>query len=44
VHLGRLAIFFGLLALVGVVAALSERRTRMKLRELRRRARQLKGG
>ena len=43
-HLGRLAIFFGLLALVGVLAALSERRTRAKLRELRRRARQLKGG
>jgi hypothetical protein len=44
VHLGRLAIFFGFLALVGVLAALSERRARTKLRELRRKARELKGG
>jgi hypothetical protein len=34
-HLGRLAIFFGVLAIVGVISALSERKTRMKLRALR---------
>jgi hypothetical protein len=37
VHLGRLALFFGVLAIVGVVAALSERKTRAKLRSLRHR-------
>lgn len=36
-HLGRLALFFGVLALVGLVAALSERKTRAKLRALRHR-------
>jgi hypothetical protein len=35
VHLGRLALFFGLLAIVGLVAALGERKTRAKLRALR---------
>jgi hypothetical protein len=35
VHLGRLALFFGVLAIVGLIAALSERKTRMKLRQLR---------
>jgi hypothetical protein len=35
VHLGRLALFFGVLAIVGLVAALSERKTRAKLRGLR---------
>jgi hypothetical protein len=35
VHLGRLALFFGVLAIVGLVAALSERKTRAKLRALR---------
>jgi hypothetical protein len=34
-HLGRLALFFGVLAIVGLVAALSERKTRAKLRALR---------
>jgi hypothetical protein len=37
VHLGRLAVFFGILAIVGIVAALSERKTRAKLRALRHR-------
>ncbi len=36
-HLGRLAVFFGILAIVGIVAALSERKTRAKLRALRHR-------
>lgn len=36
-HLGRLALFFGVLAIVGLVAALSERKTRTKLRALRHR-------
>ena len=36
-HLGRLAVFFGVLAIVGLIAALGERKTRAKLRELRRR-------
>jgi hypothetical protein len=36
VHLGRLALFFGLLAIVGLVAALSERKTRARLRQLRK--------
>jgi hypothetical protein len=35
-HLGRLALFFGVLAVVGLFAALSERKTRAKLRALRR--------
>jgi hypothetical protein len=34
-HLGRLALFFGVLAIVGLVAALSERKTRARLRALR---------
>ncbi len=34
-HIGRLALFFGLLAIVGLIAALSERKTRAKLRALR---------
>jgi hypothetical protein len=37
VHLGRLALLFGVLAIVGLVAALGERRARAKLKELRRR-------
>jgi hypothetical protein len=37
VHLGRLAIFFGVLAIVGLLAAVSERKTRAKLRALRKR-------
>jgi hypothetical protein len=36
VHLGRLALLFGVLAIVGIMAALGERKTRAKLRELRR--------
>ncbi len=39
-HLARLALFFGVLAIVGVIAALSERRTRTRLRALRERARE----
>lgn len=35
-HLGRLALLFGVLAIVGIMAALGERKTRAKLRELRR--------
>jgi hypothetical protein len=37
VHLGRLALLFGVLAIVGILAALSERKTRAKLRALRHR-------
>jgi hypothetical protein len=39
VHLGRLALLFGVLAIVGLLSALGERRTRAKLRELRQRSR-----
>ena len=39
-HLVRLALFFGVLALVGVIAALSERKTRARLRALREKARE----
>jgi hypothetical protein len=38
-HVARLAVLFGVLAVVGVLAALSERKARAKLRELRRKGR-----
>ena len=41
-HLGRLAVFFGVLALVGVVAALSERKARARLKAKLRERRLLK--
>jgi len=41
-HLGRLAVFFGVLALVGVFAALSERKARARLKAKLRERRLIK--
>jgi hypothetical protein len=36
VHIGRLAIFFGVLAIVGLLAALRERKARLQSRARRK--------